>query len=262
MAADKAGFVQLHSSGFGVNIFVCLKMVKDADGKPVMDASGSYALEEALRQKDCLGARVTAFCLGPVEAGPVLIRALAMGADEARHIAFNGQVQPSGLVLARALACAVRMEPEKAGAFDLILCGAASEDNGSGRTGPMLAGLLDLSLAGCVVELSHYPQKGVVLVTREVESGRRLVLELDLPALLTIQTTTRQPRYPSLSNLLRANRATVPAIAFDSLPEVGPTETLLSEEAPCAVSRVEMLSGSTAEKAALLFKMLGDRGFL
>lgn len=237
-------------------------MVRDADGKPVMDASGSYALEEALRLKDCLGAHVTAFCLGPDEAGPVLVRALAMGADEARHIVCRGPEQPSGLVLASALANALRMESEDSRAFDLILCGAASEDNGSGRTGPMLAGILDLPLAGCAVELAPCPEKGVVTVTREIESGRRLALEIRLPAVLTIQTTTRQPRYPSLSNLLRANRATVPAIDLSRLPEVRPTETLLSEEAPCAVSRVEMLSGTTAEKAALLFKMLADRGMM
>lgn len=233
-------------------------MVKDADGKPGMGSSDAYALEEALRLKDCLGAHVTAFCLGPDGAGPVLVRALAMGADEARHIVCNSQVLPSGSVLAHALAHAVRSEP----GFDLLLCGAASEDNGSGRTGPMLAGVLDLPLAGCVVELALCPEKGMVSVTREVESGRRLVLEIRLPALLTIQTSTRQPRYPSLSNLLRANRATVPAIDFNCLPEVRPTEILLSEEAPCAVSRVEMLSGSTAEKAASLYRMLKDRGVM
>jgi len=115
-------------------------MVRDADGKPVMDSSGSYALEEALRLKDCAEAQVTAFCLGPDEAGPVLTRALAMGADEARHIVFNGLVQPQGLVLASALANALRMESEAGRAFDLILCGAASEDSGSGRTGPMQIG--------------------------------------------------------------------------------------------------------------------------
>ncbi len=240
-----------------MKILVAIKEVPDGEGGFRINEADAHALETALCLKDAGCGRVVAVTAGPERAVAILTRALALGADRAVFLSAGGAPPPSGLVLARALAGIVREE-----APDLILCGVASGDNGSGRVGPMLAALLDFPWTGCVTDLRLCPGGRSVRAVREVEGGKRLAFTMDLPALATIQTSARTLRYPTLSRMLAANKAEIPRLDIASLCPGEPLEEILSADPPARRPAGEMLSGAAPEKAERLAAILRERGFL
>jgi len=88
--------------------------------------------------------------------------------------------------------------------YDLILTGVMSEDLMQGQVGPMLGEMLSMNCATAVIATQISSDFSAVYVEREIEGGTRERWELTLPALLTIQTGINKPRYPALSQLLRA----------------------------------------------------------
>jgi len=95
-----------------------------------------------------------------------------------------------------------------------------------------------------------------------IEGGLRDVLELALPALLTVQTGINKPRYPSLSNLLRAKEQKAFVIDRETLPWVEEREEVLSSHYP-GKSRIGLvLEGDQREKASQLLQLLEKKAFI
>lgn len=196
-----------------MNIIVCIKRVPDTetrirvgedgrsidpDGvKYVVSPYDEFAVEAALRLRDAAGeGEVTVVTLGDSQAQDALRNALAMGAD--RAVLLEGDVTPDGLATARALAA----EIEEADA-PLVLLGVKAADDDQQQVGPMLATLLDRPCATAVstFELSG----GSVTCHRDVEGGREVV-ELPLPAVVTVTKGEFEPRYASLKGIMAAKR--------------------------------------------------------
>lgn len=194
-----------------MNIVVCVKRVPetseadiliDRSGKDI-DKSGltfdlnewdSYAIEEAIRIKENLGGTVTVISFGGEESNETLRKCLAMGADEAIRLSdpvFEGS---DGYVTAKILAEAIRKIP-----YDLILTGAQAEDDSFGQVGVTIAEILKIPHAALVNRLEIQEKKAKV--HRELEGGLEEVLEIDLPAVLTIQTGINEPRYVSIMGI-------------------------------------------------------------
>ncbi|TVP58737.1 MAG: electron transfer flavoprotein subunit beta/FixA family protein [Gemmatimonadales bacterium] len=209
-----------------MNIFVCVKRVPDtetrirvgADGqsidpdgvKFVVSPYDEFAIEAALRLKEASGeGEVTAITLGESQAQDALRSALAMGAD--RAVLLEGEVTPDGLATARALAA----EIETADA-PLVLLGVKAADDDQQQVGPMLATLLGRP---CATAVSTFELNGDrVVCRREVEGGTEVV-ELPLPAVVTITKGAFEPRYASLKGIMAAKRKpleTKPAQTADS----------------------------------------------
>lgn len=174
----------------------------------------NYAVEEAVRLKEEHGGRVTAITIGDEEAEDVLRRGLAMGCDEAIHLndeAFLGS-DPAGL--ARSLAAAIAGR-----AFDLILSGVQSADQGQGQTGVLLAQLLGLPYASMAIALKI--KDGRLLVTRELEANTQEEVELPLPALVSVQSGINQPRYVSIMGIRKVRSIAIGARDVDGLGLAG-----------------------------------------
>ncbi|MDY7002004.1 MAG: electron transfer flavoprotein beta subunit/FixA family protein, partial [Thermodesulfobacteriota bacterium] len=147
-------------------------------------------------------------------------------------------------------------------AYDLILTGVMAEDDMQGQVGPILAELLNLPWATSVILAQVRPNRGTVSVEREIEGGRRDMLSLELPALLTIQTGINKPRYPSLSNLLRAKKQKPETIDAAELNAVEGREELVRVGYPQKSRSGLVLSGGRQEKAAALFRILREKSFI
>lgn len=258
-----------------MNILVCLKQVSDPETAFALQASppvlrlppgtryqmngfDEYALEEALLIKEAVaGCALDALTVGPVRAAAVLQRAGGMGADRGIHILTSEEPEPDALGLATWIAAWAREQD-----YGLILCGVMSQDAMQGLVGPMLAELLGWPLATSVVQAQVRPGQQAVYAEREVEGGWRDCLELPLPALLTIQSGINRPRYPTLSNLLRAKQTRPHTIAAASLSRA-PQGLELVGLAPPVRSRAGCrLEGSTQDKARQLAAMLRERALL
>lgn len=162
----------------------------------------TYAVEEALRVKEATGeGEVVVVTVGGEETEEALRRCLAMGADRAIRVASEATGVEDPLTTARRLAAAVAPESP-----DLVFAGVQSSDSVQAAVGSMLAALLDIPQVAVVTKL-EYDQAGTrATVHRELEGGLIDVVEVDTPALLTIQTGINEPRYATLRAIKQANQ--------------------------------------------------------
>jgi electron transfer flavoprotein beta subunit len=196
-----------------LDVIVCVKRVPDtetririSDNAAAIDPAGvkfilspydEYAVEAALRTREAAGTgEVTLVTLGDDAAQETLRAGLAMGAD--RAVLLSGEVTPDGLATAKALAAELRGH-----AAPLVLFGVKAADDDQQQVGPMAATLLGLP---CATGVSSFEVRGETVVChREVEGGVEVV-EVRLPAVLTITKGAYDPRYASLKGIMAAKK--------------------------------------------------------
>lgn len=131
-----------------------------------------------------------------------------MGADRALRIE-----EPS--VLDNQRIAKILFQAIKGQSFDLILTGVQAEDDNCGQIGVSLAQMLGLPHAAIVTHIEMRGEKA--LVRRELEGGIEEVLELKLPAVLTIQTGINEPKYVSLAAILEAEDKEIKDITTEEM---------------------------------------------
>jgi electron transfer flavoprotein beta subunit len=119
-----------------------------------------------------------------------------MGADRAILVQTDAAVPPLSV------AKIFRQLIDKEAPF-LVLLGKQAIDDDNGQTGQMLAALLDRPQAvSCSkVEIAD----GKATVTREVDAGLE-TLEIDLPAVLSVDLRLNEPRYVKLPDIMKAKK--------------------------------------------------------
>ena len=258
-----------------MRVLVCVKEVPDLEGPIKVDRRGQwveldrsipfrmnrydeFAVEEALLVKQSHpGVCVDIVSVGPPRSSAVIRRSLGMGADHGIHVVTEDAGYSSPFETAYRIAAVVGDR-----SYDVIFAGVMAEDDMQGQVGPMLGELLSLPCATGVVLEHVSPKSSTVYVERELEGGFKQALELRLPALLTIQTGINKPRYPSLSNMLRANRQDLETINARSseLPEW--RERVTRTGYPLKRRSCVVLRGSSQEKAAELLRILREKSLL
>ena len=182
------------------------------------------ALEEALRIRERgQASEVIAVAVGPDEVQTQLRSALAMGADRAILVKYDGPVEPRDV--ARTLLAVIRQEQ-----IGLAILGKQAIDDDAGQTGQMLAALWDRPQATFAsrIELND----NVALVTREVDTGLE-TLEIDLPAVITSDLRLNEPRYIKLPDIMKAKKKPLVVTELAALGvTVSPQFKVLKTEAP------------------------------
>jgi electron transfer flavoprotein beta subunit len=180
--------------------------IETAGVKFIMNPFCEFAVEAALQFKEKnpgAGVEITTLTLGPAAAVEVIRTAFAMGVDHGLHLsddAFNGLDE---LGIARVIAAAI-----KDTGFDLIFAGKHAIDYDSGQLGPALAELLGWPHVGAVTAIEWAAGFKSATVRRRIE-GAEEVVEIQLPALITVEKGLCEPRYPSLPGLMKAKKRPV-----------------------------------------------------
>ena len=104
--------------------------IRDQDASFELNEPDAYALEEALRLKEKHGGEVVVCSAGPARAAQVIREALARGADRAIHVEGDRLGAADAATVAAVLSDAMREE-----AFDLVLTGLQSDDQGQAQVG-------------------------------------------------------------------------------------------------------------------------------
>ncbi len=217
-----------------------------------------YALEASLQLKASGGvSRIDALTVGSGRAKEALRRALGMGVDHGVHIQRVDRGFPSPFTIGGLIAAYARAQ-----GYDLILCGAMSEDLMQGQVGPVVAGLLDRPYLTSVHALDGSLDRAGLRCAREAQGGRHEVLEIDLPAVVTVQSGETPPRYPALSKLLRANQYPLETVTADAFKSIAARQRVVAVGAAVKQRQVQILDGSAAEKAHRLAGLLRARGRL
>ncbi len=258
-----------------MKILVCVKQVPESETSiNIDDASGwikmdhfakfkmnrldKYSVEEAILIKEVFpNVTVDIISVGPERSAEVIKRAIGMGADHGIHILTSGDAYISSFAVSSRITAYARNKN-----YELILAGAMSEDYMQGQIGPMVSAQLALPLATAVIFEHLSPDLKTVYVEREIEGGNRDTLELRLPAVLTIQSGINKPRYPSLSNLLRANKQELEIIGFDSMVKTIPKEYFVGMTYPVKSRAGEILEGTQQEKANQLLNIFREKAFI
>jgi len=262
-----------------MNIIVCIKRVPEtADADVIIDKSGkdieksglvfdlnewdSYAIEESILLKEKMGGTVTVISMGGEESNESLRKCLAMGADDAVRLsdpAFGGS---DGFATAKVLAEAIRKIP-----YDLVFTGVQAEDDGYGQVGVALAEILGIPHVSLVNSIEVQDKK--LKVHRELEGGLEEVVEVDLPALLTIQTGINQPRYVSIMGIRKVAKKEIKTFGVSDLnlkaEEVGLSGSYIQLEKiflPPVGEGAQILEGKPEEIASKVFDILKDKGGL
>jgi electron transfer flavoprotein beta subunit len=216
-----------------------------------------YAVEEALRIRDSLtDVTVDVLSLGPKRCRRVLLRALEMGANNATLLHLDRPEPLTPFETASILAAYLRDK-----AYDLILTGVMAEDGMHGQTGQLVAALLELPCATAVICERLLSPRGPVYVEREEDGGERTAYEIDLPAVLTIQSGINRPRYPALSHVLRARTQEIAILDAAPLLPV-PRERITGVSRTESSATCTFLAGTPAEKAAQFLDFCRQKGFL
>jgi electron transfer flavoprotein beta subunit len=137
-----------------------------------------------------------------------------------------------------------------------------SEDMMQFSVGPMIGQRLSLPWATSVIHTDITPDHQTIRVERELEGGIKAIVEINLPALLTIQSGINDPRYPSLSNLLRANKSRITTISADALNQPDPTCQTVGYAYPEKKRDGLVIKGTPQEKAETLLTMLREKSLI
>lgn len=148
------------------------------------------ATEVALSLKDRYGGRVDIVTMGPPFFEPYLRVVLAMGADHIYLLSDRAFGGADTLATTYALAKGVA----KIGDVDLIVCGEESSDGATGQVPPGLAEWLDFSQITLVNDVSVDLARRVMRGRREVKGGHE-ILEVPLPAVISVKTAANEPRF-------------------------------------------------------------------
>ena len=221
-----------------------------------------YALEEAVRLKEKFGGTVTAITVGPEDVGSTLRKCLARGAEKAIRLTDESFEGSDGYAIAKILHKAIKDLP-----FDLILTGALADDDGYMVVGPVLAEMLGIPHATMVKKLELSDK--VVRIHRELEGGLEEIVDMKLPAVLTIQTGINEPRYVSIMGIRKAMQKEIKVLSLADLGlsenEVGEAGSWIRLEkmfVPPAEKQAEILKGSLEEVAAKIAEVLKARGLV
>lgn len=155
-----------------------------------------YAIEAAVQLAEAgIADEVVTVTIGPERAEETIRMALAKGADRAVRVWDDAFEAGFADVAAKVTTFEAVVDAEEP---DLILGGVQAADTGFGATGVALAERIGFEHAAVVNDLEVDADAGVAHVHRELEGGIEELTDVDLPAVLTVQTGLNEPRYASL----------------------------------------------------------------
>ena len=192
--------------------------VELANVKMAMNPFDEIAVEQALRLREAGTAEeVIAVSIGPAQNQETIRTALAMGADRGIHIEAPHDIEP--LAVAKLLKAVVAQENP-----GIVLVGK--------QTGQMLAALLGWAQGTFASALEIAGDKAKVI--REVDGGLEHI-EINMPAIVTVDLRLNEPRYASLPNIMKAKKKPLDSLTAGDLGvDIAPRLTIVKVEEPTA----------------------------
>jgi electron transfer flavoprotein beta subunit len=228
----------------------------------IISETDKNALEESIRIKEKHGGKVTVITMGAPEAKEALREALAMGADDAFLLSdprFDGS---DSHAVANVLTAAVTKLLD----YDLIICGAYSEDLFAFQTGIRLAELCNLPQVTYATKITLEGSK--LVVERDLQTERQVV-EVRLPCLVTVVREINEPRLPTLMSIMAASKkpmttwtATDLSLVETELGFNGALNGILRSTVTSGERKRVMLEGGLKEISLKLAKVLQQEGVL
>jgi electron transfer flavoprotein beta subunit len=220
-----------------------------------------FSIEEAVKIKESgtEPVEVVAVSVGAEVAEESLRKCLAKGADRAIRIWDPAMHGSDSIAIARTLAAAARREMP-----DLFFAGVQSSDHGHAATGIATAAFLGWPHAAVVSQLAYASETKRAILRRELEGGLLQELEIQCPAVLTIQLGINTPRYASLRSIKQAAAKPIEQLGLADLSltaaDVGPAGS--ASRVRCMLlpdkGRAQLIQGGAAEQGKRLAEIIRE----
>jgi len=227
------------------------KVVPPPGVPPVISPFDEQAVEAALRIKDVQSGKITVLTLGTNLLRDVVKKPLSMGADELILLEDEAFAEGDSWSTAYALAMAIK----KIGDYDLIFCGRQAGDWDAGQVGSGIAEILGLPSVTVAKKIDV--TDGKAKVERVTADGYEVV-EVSLPALVTVSNELGEPRYPTIKGIMAAKKKEAviwkPAdigVEVSQIGAAGKSTKLLKLFQPVREGKCEVIQGESPEEAAV-----------
>ncbi len=251
-----------------LNIVVCIKQVpattevkmnKETNTiiregvESIINPFDMYALEEALRIRDKLGGKVTVMSMGPNSVCDALKETITLGADDTALLSDRAFAGADSLATSYTLSMGIK----KLGGTDLIICGKQATDGDTAQVGPSLAEKLGIPHTTYVRKIEEINENHI-RCQRLTDDGYEII-EMPLPALITVVKEINEPRLPSLKGMMKAKKAVINTMNAEDINadstrcglKGSPTQVVKTFVPIHEVSR-EMIEGTPVEQAEKL----------
>jgi electron transfer flavoprotein beta subunit len=146
-----------------------------------------------------------------------------------------------------AIALALKIGIEKIGGADLVLCGEGSGDIYSQQVGSVLGALLSWPTVNAVSKITQ--SSGKLLVERSLENGVE-VLEVNLPAVISVTSDINIPRIPTMKEILGAGKKQSESWNLSEIGVIGvPGSETISILAPDQTDRQRLIFEGDGEES-------------
>jgi electron transfer flavoprotein beta subunit len=220
-----------------------------------------FSLEEAVKIKEGQPepVEVVAVSVGSDEVDESLRKCLAKGADRAIRV-WDAAIEGSdSIAIARVLAAVAKRE-----APHMLFAGVQSSDQSFASTGIATAAFLGWPHAAVVSNLAYSPGAKSAVFRRELEGGLLHEVEIQCPAVLTIQLGINTPRYASLRSIKQAAAKPIEVLALADVSlgaadvgEAGSLSRVRRMYVPDK-GRAQLIEGDAAQQAARLAEIIRE----
>ena len=174
----------------------------------VISGWDEIAIEAALQIVESVGeGTITLISIGPERVADALRSGLAMGADKAIHVLDAASEGSDSFAYAKAFAAIVQQMD-----CVLLIGGKQAQDSDAGLTMSMLAEFLDLPQVTNVSQLVSLSPDRFTLHRRGDHGSE--VIELTLPAVLTVNDSLFEARMPTLRGRMMAKKKPIETVTL------------------------------------------------
>jgi electron transfer flavoprotein beta subunit len=233
----------------------------------IINPFDTYAVEEAVSLKERLESdgsfgeevEVTAISMGPPQAEEILKEAISVGADKAILLSDRAFAGADTWATAATISLAL----EKLGDVKLVVFGKQTLDGDTGQVGPELAHRMNMPFVGYVSAVEEI--SGNSIKVKRLAEENYEILQVRLPAAISVIKDINTPRVPSLRGKMKAKKEDIPAWTAKEL-KADPDEVGLAGSytqvvkifTPKMVHDVKMIEGSPEEMVEELFGKLKE----
>lgn len=226
----------------------------------ILNPFDTFAIEEAVKIKEEMGADVVALSMGIPDAKEVLKEAISLGADEGFLLTDRKFAGADTLATSYTLSLGIK----KIGDFDLIICGKQASDGDTAQVGPSLAKILGIGYATDISKIIEINEDNIHCMKITDDGYEELLVSL--PALITVVKEINMPRLPSIKRMKIAEESKIEIITYD---DTDADESRVGlKGSPTQVRKTfipnnniinEMIEGNIDEKTAKLANILLEK---
>ena len=176
----------------------------------VINAWDESAVEAAVQLKENNGAETTLVSIGSGDNTDMIRKCYAMGIENGIHIDDPALVKADSSVYAKVL-----QKVYERGDYDLVISGKQAQDTDNGQTSIMLAMYLGIPCVSNVIAIDVMDGQHLK-VSRLGDFGTEVV-EVTLPAVITVSDSINEPRLPAMRGIMLAKKKKIEVMDLAAL---------------------------------------------